>query len=143
MKRRLLVLLALITFLGSTAYAQSEASWLYKGKVGTAQVTMYIKEYVGCGNKNTYLGMYRYDNKSKWLLLYIENKAMTNWCLTEADFTGVLLLDKSANKMDGIWMSPDHKKQLDVKLQIQYPAKDERAELTEQLDRILSDNSDC
>lgn len=143
MLKRLVFVLLFATAFTQSSQAQDRPSWLYKGKIGTYPVTLFIREFEGCSDDQSYVGMYRYDNKSSWLLLYIEQKDKKHWCLTEDDFSGVLLLDMSSIKMEGIWISPDRKRQLDATMNVQYPTREERAELSERLEQLMLEVSGC
>ena len=88
--------------------------------------------------RRQFIGMYRYDKSSQWILLYIEEDKNINWCLTEANFTGVLLLKRGETAMEGLWIGPDQKKQLKANMKIQYPTREIRQELEEKLDGLIS-----
>jgi len=134
----------LILLLPGFANAQDTRSWLYKGAISNLPVTMFIKELPNeCGGDDSFIGMYRYDKSEEWILLFIEENKNINWCLTEADFTGVLLLKRGTSDMEGLWIGPDQKKQLKVSMKIQYPTRDIRRELEEKLDMLISGENDC
>lgn len=137
-------LAVLILLLPCLAMAQDTRSWLYKGAISNLPVTMFIKELPNeCGGDDSFIGMYRYDKSSEWILLFIEEDKNINWCLTETNFTGVLLLKRGNTDMDGIWIAPDQKKQLKVSMKIQYPERETRKELEEKLDVLMSSENDC
>ncbi|MFC3561427.1 hypothetical protein [Pedobacter jamesrossensis] len=66
-----------------------------------------------------------------------------NFCFTEVRFTGALILKKTANGREGIWISPDGNKQLKVKLTSKKVSKLDLDELEERLEKTHYQNFDC
>ena len=98
-----------------------EKSVLYKGTVEKMPVTLFLIPFENdCGIEPYYNAMYQYDGKSLWLQLSVSYNEKDEFVFVEEGgagyFTGLLLLKKSANALNGTWISPDGKKQLKVQL---------------------------
>ncbi len=119
----------------------------YKGTIGdNLKVSFYLKiEENGC--PTTYASaMYKYDSNKddNWLLLNSTmNYEKGNYTLVEIHNTGTLILQKSGNKMIGIWVSPDGKKQLPVQLQKVDTTPKDLKYLEEKLDQEFYEANDC
>ena len=108
----------LFLFTITIALGQNTKSYLYKGTIdGKMPVTMYLEsEDNGCTPQLVYKGMYKYDKLSNWLQLEITSNDKGQFIFTEYQFSGVLILQKTKEGFNGIWISPDTKRQLKVVL---------------------------
>lgn len=124
--------------------AQETKKDFYQGTVDNRPVRFYLKQHPNeCGGDDTYQAIYQYGKGKKWILLLNQNDTNGNFCFTEARFTGVLILKKTTNVLEGVWISPDAKRQLKVKLTKQKISKIEMEELEERLEKTHYENFDC
>lgn len=144
MIRKLRFLVVAFLLQSTIIHAEQESYTLYKGSVDNRPVTLYLKRMANeCGGNDTYMAMYRYDKKSNWLQLNVETNARANWCLTEIGFTGVMILKSGTKIMNGIWISPDGKKQLKVSLKQQPLSEPEQKKMEDKLEQVNYENYDC
>lgn len=146
MKSLLIFLLSFTIF--QTASAEESTNTVYKGTVNNRPVILYLKEYPNpCGGETGYLytGIYQYGTTlgKNWLELSITDNGKGNFCMTEFGFTGVLILKKTGNTLQGLWISPDGKAQLKVSLKSQEVSDKYREELEERLEKTHYSNHDC
>lgn len=126
------------------ATAQEVKQYYYQGTVANRAVRFYLKQLPNnCGGDDTYVAMYQYGKGKNWIELLIQNNQKGNFCFTEIRFTGVLILKKSNNGLNGIWISPDGKQQLKVKLTQQKISTKEIAEIEDRLEVTHYENFDC
>jgi hypothetical protein len=129
------------------AIAQSAKSNLYKGTIdGKIAVTIYIKEEENpCTADIMYTSMYRYDKSGNWIQLDItQNKKNENqFVLVEYGFSGVMILKKESLNFNGIWISPDSKKQLKVNLKEVRMTKKEIESYEDKMEKVNYENNDC
>jgi hypothetical protein len=141
---KLKIIVVFLLIQSGISHAQKESAKLYRGTLDKMQVTLYLKTMANeCGGYDIYMAMYKYDKKSEWLQLDIHSNEKSDWCMTEIGFTGVMIL-KSGNKvMNGIWISPDGKKQLKVSLIQQPLSETERKKMEDKLEQVNYENFDC
>jgi len=146
MKKSILFLLLCIFFF-NLADAQSVKNSLYKGTVdGKTSVTFYIKtEENPCTADLMYTSMYRYGKTGSWIQLDItQNKKNENhFVLVEHGFSGVMILKKDGANFNGLWISPDSKKQLKVDLKEVTMTKKEIENYESKMEKINYENNDC
>jgi len=136
----LILLLANIGFLS----AQEVKQYYYQGTVADRAVRLYLKQLPNdCGGSDTYVAMYQYGKGKNWIELLNQNDEKGNFCFTEIRFTGVLILKKNTKGMQGIWISPDTKRQLKVTLSLQKISPKEIEELEKRLEVTHYENFDC
>jgi hypothetical protein len=144
MKMFLILLVGLASWVSSQA--QTITSTLYKGTINNRAVTLYVKQEPNpCGGAtgSLYQGIYKYGNGKAWIELEIASNGKGNFCLTEFNFTGLLILRQNGNRMEGIWISPDGKTQLKVALEKQPLTAKQREEMEVNLERTHYSNHDC
>ncbi len=127
--------------------SQPVGASLYKGTLDTSTpIWIYLNEQEHpCGGDLTIMdAMYSYDQK-KWFLLDVTtNQEKSNYCLVEANFSGVYFLTVSKDKLSGTWISSDVKKQLNVVLQ-KTTLEDKANEKMQEIlyDELLYNANDC
>lgn len=141
------ILFLFFTLLSLSSFAQTKKSFLYSGKIDNNPVTLYMTlEPSQCTNEDEYMAVYQYGNGKgeKWIQLDIRsNRKNNNLCMTEYTFTGVMVVQKSAQGITGIWISPDGKKQLKVELTAQSLSATEKERLEKVLEIVNFENNDC
>lgn len=142
-KSILSALLLLSTLL--SVKAQEVQPEVYKGKMdGKMPITLYLQSYENeCTTDIIYDGMYQYDAKSEWLQLKITTNENSQFILVEYWGTGVLILKKVDNAFDGIWISPDGKKQLNVHFEKVEVNKEKMNALQDAFEEENYVNNDC
>lgn len=145
MKRPILLFILLMYFQFTDARAQQISSSLYKGTIDNQNVTLYLnaQENPCGGNDQLFMGIYRYGDQGKWIQLTVISDQKANFSLTEHHFTGTMVLHKTENGMKGIWISPDAKRQLKVKLAIQTLSSSMKEKMEEALEQTNYSNNDC
>ncbi|WP_163393056.1 hypothetical protein [Flavobacterium limi] len=147
MKKLILLCNLLCMFFATTTKAQSAKSILYKGTIdGKIAVTVYIKEEENpCTADIMYTSMYRYDKSGSWIQLDItQNKKNENqFVLVEHGFSGVMILKKEGVNFNGIWISPDSKKQLKIILKEVRMTKKEAGSYEDKMEKVNYENNDC
>jgi len=126
--------------------AQDIKNSLYKGTLNNQSITLYLKQQpnpCGGGTLPLYEGIYQYASGKNWIELSVSNNAKENLCLAEVNFTGVLILKKTVNGMEGIWISPDAKTQHKVVLKKQPLTPKQKEEMEVNLERTHYENNDC
>jgi hypothetical protein len=126
-------------------FAQQTPTWLYTGTIDNKAITFYVTTKADpCGGNEHYMGIYRYGNSSKWILLTAETQyGKGNFCYTEHNFTGVMILQKSDSGMTGIWISPDGKRQLKVVLSVQKMVPDDSRKYETIYEDTVYEYDDC
>ncbi len=119
---------------------------LYKGELGDHEISFYLKiGESGCGP--LYVdALYKYDKNKidNWILLssfFVEGRE--RYTFVEIYNTGILLLERENGKMNGMWISPDGKKQLKVILEKTTITAKEIEQLEEQLEMKWYEAKDC
>lgn len=144
MIKRLTLVLTILLLPCISSFAGQGSFSLYKGTVDNMPITLYLKKMPNeCGGNDIYMAMYKYDKKSNWLQLAVATNEQSNWCLTEIGFTGVLILKSGPNVMNGVWISPDSKKQLKVSLKQQPLPEPEKKKMEDKLEQVNYENYDC
>lgn len=147
MKKLLLLCNILCMFFTITSNAQSAKSMLYKGTIdGKTAITFYAKEEENpCTADLMYTSMYRYDKSGSWIQLDItQNKKSENqFVLVEYGFSGVMILKKEGTNFNGIWISPDGKRQLKVNLKEVRMTKKETETYADKMEKVNYENNDC
>ena len=142
MKIILGIFITLITF--TAANAQDINTTLYSGKVNNRSVRLYLKEEGNqCGGPVLYSGIYQYGVGKNWIELSIQSNENGRYAMTEYRFTGVLILNRATDGLEGIWISPDGKTQLKVLLKKQKLTQELKEELEDGLERTHYENYDC
>ena len=145
MKLNLIAFLLLITnfTFGQDSILSQE---LYEGKLGTKDITLYLK-IAEDGCPSVYAsGIYKYkQNKTdNWLLLnIIFSETKNQFTMVEHYNTGVLLLTRNEGTLKGIWISPDGKKQLEVNLSKSKISTQEIEKLEDKLESENYSANDC
>lgn len=145
MKTNLIAFLLLIT---SVSFGQDTilSQELYEGKLGDKSISLYLKiAENGCPTVYA-TGMYKYkQNKTdNWLLLEIVfSETKNQFTMVEHFNTGVLILTRKEGTFQGIWVSPDGKKQFEVNLVKVKITPNEIEKLEEKLDLEYYYAHDC
>ncbi|MCX8532407.1 hypothetical protein [Chryseobacterium luquanense] len=119
----------------------------YVGTIdGKINISFYLKiEETGCPNIIA-SGIYKYtDNKSgNWILLdtTFSEKAQ-QYTFVEHYNTGLMLLKRNSVNLQGLWISPDGKKQLKVSLQKMKQTKAEIEKMEDELEKANYNANDC
>ncbi|MGH1520385.1 hypothetical protein [Chryseobacterium sp. JK1] len=143
MFRKFLLILAFTTYF--TSLQAQNTSTLYKGTVnGKMQVTLFLQSVEnGCGGDPFYNGMYRYEKVSNWLQLNVTEGVKQQFAMVEEGFTGLMILKKEGDVMNGTWISPDNKKQLPVQLKKVNISKKEMQTYEDKMEKLNYENHDC
>jgi len=144
MKIILALLISLITFV--SANAQDIKTTLYSGTVNNRTVRLYLKERGNqCGGSmlNIYESIYQYGKGKNWIELSVSTNGKGNFCLTEYNFSGVMILKKDVKSLNGVWISPDGKTQLKVSLAETNLSFKEKEIIETDLERTHYENYDC
>ncbi|AZA92626.1 Uncharacterised protein [Chryseobacterium nakagawai] len=138
----LLTLTFTISFI--TLQAQNTSS-LYKGTVnGKMPVTLFLQSVEnGCGGDPYYNGMYRYEKVSNWLQLNVTEGINQQFAMVEEGFTGLMILKKEGETMNGTWISPDGKKQIPVQLKKVSIGKKDMESYEKRMEQLNYENHDC
>lgn len=120
---------------------------LYKGTMDPSiPIWLYLNEQEHpCGGDMTIIdAMYSYDQE-KWILLDVTtDQQKKNYCFVEVNFSGALFLAASKNELNGTWISPDAKKQLNVTLEkISLDASTNEKMQETLYDDLLYNENDC
>lgn len=119
----------------------------YLGTIdGKINISFYLKiEETGCP-KVVASGIYKYtDNKAgNWILLdtTFSEKAQ-QYTFVEHYNTGIMLLKRDNGGLQGLWISPDGKKQLKVSLKKLKPTKAEIDKMEDELEKANYNANDC
>lgn len=147
MKKLILLCTFCCIFFSVSTKAQSAKSILYKGTIdGKIAVTVYIKEEENpCTADIMYTSMCRYDKSGSWIQLDITQnlKNENQFVFVEHGFSGVMILKKEATNFNGIWISPDSKKQLKVTLKEVRMTKKETETYADKMEKVNYENNDC
>lgn len=143
MLRKFLLILAFTTYF--TSLQAQNTSTLYKGTVnGKMQVTLFLQSVEnGCGGDPYYNGMYRYEKVSNWLQLNVTEGIKQQFAMVEEGFTGLMILKKEGDMMNGTWISPDNKKQIPVQLKKVTISKKEMQTYEDKMEKLNYENHDC
>lgn len=128
----------------ATSFAQEVKTHLYSGKINNRSVRLYLKEEENqCGGPVLYSGIYQYGVGKNWIELLIQSNETGRYAMTEYRFTGVMILNRTKEGLEGIWISPDGKTQLKVLLKKQQLTPKLKEELEDGLERTHYENYDC
>ena len=140
---RLLFLFAFL-LLPLAMRAQMVESAAFKGTIGTFPITLYFQAQTNeCTADTAYYGMYKYDGKSEWLHLNMDANTKKQFVLVEHGFTGVLMVTRRGDVLEGTWYSPDRKKTLPVKLRKQGQTPGELKKMEDVFEKLSHDLFDC
>ncbi len=140
--RKLLTVFFCFFFINASA--DPVKSVVYKGKLGTHDILLYIGKGEGCGGEDFfYTGMYSYDNGKHWLLLDISHNTKGFYCMVENKFTGVLLLTEKEDVLTGTWQSNDRERSLPVNISEQKLSDKKLQEYYEAWDKLNYALKDC
>ena len=137
----------IVTFLLSLqGFSQTIISQTYyEGIIGTdLKVGLYlaIKE-TGC--PNTYAqAYYKYEKSNERILLesFMDHKE-ERFTFVEFGNTGILLLHRKGETLEGLWIAPDGKKQLQVKLKALPQSQKSYERMEEHYERLHYESHDC
>lgn len=119
----------------------------YTGTIdGKINISFYLKiEETGCPSIIA-SGIYKYtDNKTtNWILLdtTFSEKAQ-QYTFVEHYNTGIMLLKRNLETLQGLWISPDGKKQLKVNLKKIKQSKAEIEKMEDELEKANYSANDC
>lgn len=119
----------------------------YVGAIdGKINISFYLKiEETGCPNVIA-SGIYKYtDNKNgNWILLdtTFSEKAQ-QYTFVEHYNTGLMLLKRNSDNFQGLWISPDGKKQFKVNLKKIKQTKAEIEKMEDELEKANYNANDC
>ncbi|MEG0929104.1 hypothetical protein [Chryseobacterium sp.] len=133
-----------ITIFSISLNAQSNPT-LYKGTInGKMSITLFIQAIEnGCGGDPYYDAMYRYDKVSNWLQLSVTEGVKQQFAMVEEGFTGLMIVKKEGDMMNGTWISPDGKKQIPVELKKVTISKKEMENYQDRIEKLNYENHDC
>ncbi|WP_172917258.1 hypothetical protein [Capnocytophaga canis] len=137
----------IVTFLLSLqGFSQTIISQTYyEGIIGTdLKVGLYlaIKE-TGC--PNTYAeAYYKYEKSNERILLesFMDHKE-ERFTFVEFGNTGILLLHRKGETLEGLWIAPDGKKQLQVTLKALPQSQKSYERMEEHLEQLNYEAHDC
>ncbi|WP_106917143.1 hypothetical protein [Chryseobacterium aurantiacum] len=143
MLKKILFILT-ITIFSISLNAQSNPT-LYKGTInGKMSITLFIQDIEnGCGGDPYYDAMYRYDKVSNWLQLSVTEGVKQQFAMVEEGFTGLMIVKKEGDMMNGTWISPDGKKQIPVELKKVTISKKEMENYQDRIEKLNYENHDC
>lgn len=129
----------------STLKAQETSAKLYEGKMNDKMpITLFLQaEGNECNFDLDYSGMYKYDGVSEWLQLDVTTNGDGQFAFVEYGFTGVLILQETAEGFDGIWISPDGKRQLKIALKVVELPDEKKEEYLYEYEEVNYANNDC
>jgi len=139
------IFLLLISFFSNAQQIISQEK--YVGTIdGKINISFYLKiEERGCPSIIA-SGIYKYtDNKSaNWILLdtTFSEKAQ-QYTFVEHYNTGIMLLKRNSENLQGLWISPDGKKQLKVNLKKIKQSKAEIEKMENELEKANYSANDC
>lgn len=139
----LFLLLLSISVFSQQILAQEKYIGTIDGKIN---ISFYLKiEETGCPNIIA-SGIYKYtDNKTgNWILLdtTFSEKAQ-QYTFVEHYNTGIMLLKRNSDNLQGLWISPDGKKQLKVSLKKIKQSKSEIEKMEDELEKANYNANDC
>ncbi|WCM42672.1 hypothetical protein MG290_03060 [Flavobacterium sp. CBA20B-1] len=112
----ILFLLLSVNFMAQNIITQE----YYEGVINNdIKISMYLKTYEDGCPRTDIIAIYKYQKSEEhdWILLHPTYQKNSKQLTLVEDFnTGILLLNKEANGMNGLWISPDGKKQFKVQL---------------------------
>ncbi|KQT22256.1 hypothetical protein ASG31_02645 [Chryseobacterium sp. Leaf404] len=144
MKNAITIFIILLFFV-SFSSAQNRTPTLYKGSIdGKMPVTMFIiSEDNECTADLHYTAMYKYDKLSNWLQLDVTENHTNQFAMVEYRFTGVLILTKEGKNFNGLWVSPDGKRQFKAVFREVTMTKTEKENYENKMDQLNYENHDC
>ena len=124
--------------------AQDVKKEVYKGTLNDKIITLYLQsEEHPCIDDDIYYGMYQYNSSNGWIQLKVSKNDKNQFVFVEYNFTGILILEKNNSNFNGLWISPDSKKQLNVLLKKVELSKEELNEYQNIFERVNYENNDC
>lgn len=139
------IFVLLISFFSNAQQIISQEK--YVGTIdGKINISFYLKiEETGCPSIIA-SGIYKYtDNKSaNWILLdtTFSEKAQ-QYTFVEHYNTGIMLLKRNSENLQGLWISPDGKKQFKVNLKKIKQSKAEIEKMEDELEKANYSANDC
>lgn len=139
----LILVFSSLIFNAQRILAQEKYVGIIDGKIN---ISFYLKiEETGCPNVIA-SGIYKYtDNKTEnWILLdtTFSEKAQ-QYTFVEHYNTGLMLLKRNSDQLQGLWISPDGKKQLKVNLKKIKQTKAEIEKMEDELEKANYSANDC
>ena len=114
--------------------------------MGDKEISLYLKiSETGCPNVYAE-GIYKYkaNKNAGWIQLDITfSEEKNQFTLVEHFNTGILILHRKNGTFNGIWISPDGKKQLKVILKKTVTPTKTIKKFDEILDKMNYENNDC
>ena len=145
MKTKLIITVTLLMF-SILSQAQDSFRFFYAEGLmdGKMKVTMVgTSEISSCTAETLYMIMYKYDNTSKWLLLDVDYDDKSNFSMVEYGFTGLMILKETPKNFNGIWISPDQKRQLKVNFEKKKVSEAQQERLIQILEDLNYSYNDC
>ncbi|MCW1963766.1 hypothetical protein [Chryseobacterium viscerum] len=138
----LFILVFTMTFLSLQA---QNSSTLYKGTInGKMPITLFFQSVDSdCGSGVYYNAMYKYEKVSNWLELNVTEGVQKQFSMVEEHFTGLMIIKKEGDMMNGIWISPDGKRQLPVQLKKVTISSKEMEGYQNKMEQVNYENHDC
>lgn len=139
------IFVLLISFFSNAQQIISQEK--YVGTIdGKINISFYLKiEETGCPSIIA-SGIYKYtDNKiANWILLdTIFSEKAQQYTFVEHYNTGIMLLKRNSENLQGLWISPDGKKQLKVNLKKIKQSKAEIEKMEDELEKANYSANDC
>lgn len=145
MKTKLIITVTVLMF-SILSHAQDSFRFFYAEGLmdGKMKVTMVGTSNVwDCTAETYYTVMYKYDNVSNWLLLDVDHDGKNNFSMVEYGFTGLMILKETPKNFNGIWISPDQKRQLKVNFEKKKVSEAQQERLIQILEDLNYSYNDC
>ncbi len=145
--KKIITILFVLFSLNLIAQDEIISQEYYEGTInGNIEIALYLKvSENGC--PTTYaesIYQYKKNEGNKWILLETSfTKEMNQFTFVELFNTGILLLNKENANLNGLWLSPDGKKQLKVVLNKVAIDKTQIENLEDQLEETYYNANDC
>ena len=140
------ILLLSAVFLFAVVFSQNkENTSYYEAKLDNKKtVSLYLNIMVNeCSEENFYQGMYKFSDTEKWVYLNIQTNPQQEFLMSEHHIGVLMILKKSGEKLDGIYMKLKDRKQQPIHF-IKKKQKDMvMKKLLDQLDELTHELFDC
>lgn len=145
--KKIITILFVLFSLNLIAQDEIISQEYYEGSInGNIEIALYLK-IAENGCPNTYaesIYQYKKNESNQWILLETSfTKEMNQFTFVELFNTGILLLNKESASLNGLWLSPDGKKQLKVVLKKVAIDKNKIEHLEDQLEETYYNANDC
>lgn len=145
--KKTILLFSIFATLGVAAQNRILSQEYYEGTINkNIEILFYLKIYEdGCPRVHTD-AIYKYNKNrdDNWILLtstFSEEKQQ--YTFVELYNTGILLLKKGQNQLNGLWISPDAKTQLEVNLKKVQIDRKGIENLEDKLEQEFYESNDC